>query len=63
VGDFPLTRLYSAAEAFVSGTMGELTPVLAVDGRRIGSGEPGPLTEQLSAAYAELTSTSGTRVV
>jgi branched-chain amino acid aminotransferase len=63
VGDFPLTRLYSAAEAFVSGTMGELTPVLVVDGRRIGSGEPGPLTKQLSAAYAELTSTSGTRVV
>src|SRR5215212_3415174 len=63
VGDFPLTRLYSAAEAFVSGTMGELTPVLAVDGRRIGSGDPGPLTKQFSAAYAELTSTSGTQVV
>jgi branched-chain amino acid aminotransferase len=63
VGDFPLTRLYSAAESFVTGTMGELTPVLAVDGRRIGSGEPGTVTKQLSAAYAELTSTSGTRVV
>jgi branched-chain amino acid aminotransferase len=63
VGDFPLTRLYSAAEAFVTGTMGELTPVLAVDGRRIGSGESGPLTKQLSAAFAELTSTGGTRVV
>jgi branched-chain amino acid aminotransferase len=63
VGDFPLTRLYSAAEAFVTGTMGELTPVLAVDGRRIGPGEPGPLTKQLSAAYTELTSSSGTRVV
>jgi branched-chain amino acid aminotransferase len=63
VGDFPLTRLYSAAEAFVTGTMGELTPVLAVDGRRIGSGVPGPLTKQLSAAYADVTSTTGTRVV
>jgi branched-chain amino acid aminotransferase len=63
VGDFPLTRLYSAAEAFVTGTMGELTPVLAVDGRRIGSGDPGPLTEQLSAAYAELTATAGTWVL
>jgi branched-chain amino acid aminotransferase len=63
VGDFPLTRLYSAAEAFVTGTMGELTPVLAVDGRRIGSGQPGRLTKQLSSAYAELTSTSGTPVV
>ena len=63
VGDFPLTRLYSAAEACVTGTMGELAPVLAVDGRRIGGGDPGPLTKQLSAAYAERTSTSGTRVV
>jgi branched-chain amino acid aminotransferase len=62
VGDYPLTRLYSAAEAFVTGTMGELTPVLAVDGRRIGDGA-GPVTKQLSAAYAELTSTSGIRVV
>lgn len=63
VGDFPLTRLYSAAEAFVTGTMGELTPVLAVDGRAIGAGAPGPLTKQLSTAYAELTATGGTRVV
>ena len=59
VGDFPLARLYSAEEAFVTGTMGELTPVLVVDGRRIGAGEAGPLTEQLSAAYAGLTAVSG----
>jgi branched-chain amino acid aminotransferase len=63
VGDFGLPRLYSAAEAFVTGTMGELTPVLAVDGRLIGSGQPGAVTKQLSAAYAELTSRSGTRVL
>ena len=62
VGDFPLTRLYSAEEAFVTGTMGELTPVLAADGRRIGTGA-GPLTKQLTAAYAELTSTGGIPVV
>lgn len=62
VGDYSLTRLYSAAEAFVTGTMGELTPVLAVDGRAIGTGV-GPLTTQLSKAYAELTSTTGTQVV
>jgi branched-chain amino acid aminotransferase len=63
VGDFPLTRLYAAGEAFVTGTMGELTPVLAVDGRRIGTGDAGPLTRQLSAAYAALTATSGTQIV
>ena len=63
VGDFPLTRLYSAEEAFVTGTMGELTPVLVVDGRSIGTGGTGPLTKQLSAAYADLTATSGTSVI
>lgn len=62
VGDFSLTRLYGADEAFVTGTMGELTPVLTVDGRRIGDGEPGPLTRRLSADYATLTSTSGSPV-
>ena len=63
VGDFPLTRLYAADEAFVTGTMGELTPVLTVDGRTIGDGRPGALTRKLSADYAALTATTGTRVV
>ncbi|MGY1724338.1 aminotransferase class IV [Blastococcus sp. SYSU DS0533] len=62
VGDFSTTQLYAADEVFVTGTMGELTPVLAVDGRRIGSGEPGPLTRRLSVAYGELTASSGTPV-
>ncbi len=63
VGDFSLPQLHAADEAFVTGTMGELTPVLTVDGRRIGDGEPGVLTRKLSADYAALTATSGTRVV
>ncbi|MEY2752625.1 MAG: hypothetical protein RLZZ570_571 [Bacteroidota bacterium] len=49
--DLSLTELYSADEAFGTGTMGELTPVVEVDGRRIGSGQGGPLTGQLSAAF------------
>src|SRR3954452_23709470 len=63
VGDFSLTQLYAADEAFVTGTMGELTPVLTVDGPRIGDAEPGVLTRKMSAAYAELTRDSGTSVV
>jgi len=63
VGDFSLTQLYAADEAFVTGTMGELTPVLTVDGRRIGIGEPGPVSRRLAADYASLTASSGTRVV
>ena len=51
--DFSLTDVYSADEAFVTGTFGSLTPVVAVDGRVIGSGEPGELTERLSKLYQE----------
>jgi branched-chain amino acid aminotransferase len=63
VGDFSLPQLYSASEAFVTGTMGELTPVLVVDGRRIGLGQPGPVTRRLAAEYAALTAVHGTPVV
>ena len=42
-----LTEVYTADEMFTSGTMGELTPVLEVDGRRIGDGATGPMTTRL----------------
>lgn len=48
---FSLTETYSADEAFVTGTFGSLTPVVAIDGRVIGTGEIGPLTERLTALY------------
>jgi branched-chain amino acid aminotransferase len=60
VGDFSLTEVYNADEAFVTGTMGGLTPVLSVDGRAIAG--PGPLTTRLMAAYADLTRSEGTVV-
>jgi branched-chain amino acid aminotransferase len=61
-GDFSLTQLYTADEAFVTGTMGGLVPVLAVDGRTIGDGQPGPVTAKLMTLFAALTATTGTRV-
>ena len=51
--DFSLTDVYSADEAFVTGTFGSLTPVVAVDGRTIGAGEPGAMTQKLSNLYKE----------
>ena len=48
---FSLTDVYSADESFVTGTFGALTPVVAVDGRTIGDGAPGPITASLSAAH------------
>jgi branched-chain amino acid aminotransferase len=61
-GDWSLTQVYNANEVFVTGTMGGLTPVITVDGRQIGTGKPGPATEALSTAYADLTVRSGTPV-
>jgi branched-chain amino acid aminotransferase len=62
VGDFSLAQLYTADELFVTGTMGGLTPVLAVDGRKIGNGELGPVTATMTRLFAGLTATSGTPV-
>ena len=47
------SELCTADEAFVTGTMGGLTPVLEVDGRQIGSGTKGPLTQRLQELFAD----------
>jgi len=39
--------------------MGELTPVIELDGRTIGSAERGPITDRLRQLYAEQTSGAG----
>jgi branched-chain amino acid aminotransferase group I len=55
-----LTEVYTADEVFTSGTMGELTPVLEADGRRIGSGKAGSLTQRLQALHREYAWQRGT---
>lgn len=51
---FSLTDVYSADEAFVTGTFAGLTPVRTVDGRIIGDGSvPGPLTVTLQELYTQ----------
>lgn len=62
VGDYSLTQLYTADELFVTGTMGGIAPVIALDGRRIGDGSPGPVTLRLTKLLAELTARTGTPV-
>ncbi len=63
VRDLSLTEVYRADEVFCTGTMGELAAVTQVDGRPIGDGQPGAMTEKLSAWFAELTRREGTQVV
>ena len=57
--DLSLTELHTADECFTTGTMGELSPVLEVDGRVIGDGSVGRLTRRLQSIYAERTAAEG----
>jgi len=59
VRDLTTTDAFGADEMFCTGTMGELAPVIEVDGRTIGSGRVGPVTRRLSELYACETATVG----
>jgi branched-chain amino acid aminotransferase len=49
----PMTRddVYLADEAFFSGTAAEITPIRELDGRPIGAGQRGPVTEKIQALF------------
>ena len=57
VREASLTRhdLYVADEMFLTGTAAEVVAVVSLDGRKIGSGEPGPGTQDLLARFRALT--------
>ncbi len=44
-------EVYTADEAFFTGTAAEITPIRELDGRQIGCGSRGPVTEKLQALY------------
>ncbi|GAC17445.1 D-amino acid aminotransferase [Paraglaciecola arctica] len=52
--NFSLVETYGADEAFLTGTFGAQTPVLSIDGRQIGNGEIGPITQQIRTLYKSL---------
>ena len=52
--NFSLVETYSADEAFLTGTFGAQTPVSTIDGRVIGTGELGPVTQKIRALYKDL---------
>lgn len=61
--DLSLMEVYRADEVFCTGTMGELVPVETIDGRPIGQGVPGPMTERLSTLFAERVRRGGEAIV
>ncbi len=56
-------ELQRAEEAFFTGTTTEVKPCVEVDGRAVGSGAPGPITERLSEAFLERVGRIGTSAV
>ena len=52
--NFSLVDTYGADEAFLTGTFGAQTPVSDIDGRQIGTGDMGPVTERLRGLYKDL---------
>lgn len=52
--NFSLVDTYGADEAFLTGTFGAQTPVGVIDGRQIGNGQMGPVTERLRGLYKAL---------
>jgi len=45
------TDLYTADEAFLTGTAAEVVPIREVDDRVVGEGRPGPITKQIQETY------------
>ena len=45
------TDLYTADEAFLTGTAAEVVPIRSVDDRPVGAGRPGPITRQIQQTY------------
>lgn len=56
-----ISEMYISDEVFVTGSMGELTPVLEIDGRKIGDAV-GPVTKKMILFYSELTSKQGVTI-
>jgi len=52
--NYSLVDTYSADEAFLTGTFGAQTPVGEIDGRVIGTGQMGPMTQRIRDLYKEL---------
>lgn len=63
IRDVSLAEMYAADEVFCTGTMGEVAGVTVIDGRTIGTGEPGPLTARIGRLYQQHARAHGIRLL
>lgn len=53
--EIPRTEIYFAEEVFLTGTAAEVTPIISVDGKKVGDGKTGKITKQIQKIYSEIT--------
>jgi branched-subunit amino acid aminotransferase/4-amino-4-deoxychorismate lyase len=51
IEDIPFASLYEYDEMFITSTTRDITPVVSVDGKIIGKGEPGKVTKEIMRAF------------
>ena len=52
--DISLSELFTADEVFGTGTASEISPIIEINGRKIGDGKPGPITNRVETKFREL---------
>jgi hypothetical protein len=57
-----LAEFHCADEVFTTGTMGEISPVIDIDGRIIGRGTPGPITFLIQQQFRKITENAGVAI-
>ena len=62
VRNVSVSEYYNADEVFICGTVGEVVPVKMIDGKKIGTQIPGPITEKFSQEYKKMTETLGVSI-
>jgi D-alanine transaminase len=55
---FSIAEALAAEEAFLSGSSTIVLPIVAIDGRPVGTGRPGPVVKRLRAAYHDQAETA-----
>jgi branched-chain amino acid aminotransferase len=48
---FTRDELYTAQEAFFTGTAAEVSPIREIDDRKVGDGRPGPITKEIQETF------------
>jgi len=54
--------VWCADECFLTGSGAEVVPAVKLDGRVIGSGKPGPITQQVLASFRRRVLVEGTKI-